>query len=96
MLSFLRVAVSALIIGIVSTMAKKHPLWAGWIAALPLVTLLSIAWLLPSHPRSAEITRLISGVLLGMIPTALLLMTTWISVKKGVGILPSVGLGVII
>lgn len=95
-ISLVKVLVSAAVISVVSSLAKKQPMWAGWIAALPLVTLLSIAWLMAEKQRNEEITHLVSGVLLGMVPTALLLLGTWISLKKGIGVLPSVGIGVII
>jgi uncharacterized membrane protein (GlpM family) len=66
--------VSALIILLVTWFGKKSPVFGGWIAALPLVSLLSAFWLSLEQQRSREIADFLTGVLWGLIPTALLLL----------------------
>lgn len=41
----MKIAISAIIIGIVTEVARRFPAYGGVIAALPLVSLLSITWL---------------------------------------------------
>lgn len=40
-----KILLSAIIIGVVTEMAKRFPTYGGVIAALPLVSLLSLIWL---------------------------------------------------
>lgn len=91
--SVARVLISAVVIGLVTSLAKRHTLLAGWIAALPLVTLLSIAWLMPDRQNHGQITRLVASVLAGMIPTALLLGATWMGLRKGLPVAAALAIG---
>ncbi len=91
-----KVLISALVIAGVTGLAKRRPMLGGWIAALPLVTLLSIAWMSMGGRRgtSAEIARLISGVLWGMIPTAALLLCVLVCIRRGFPVWVSVCVGI--
>jgi hypothetical protein len=74
MLIVLKMIVSALIIGGINVLAQANPKLAGWMTALPVVSLLSIAWLMMDRRNNAEIAVFITGVLYGLIPTAAVLL----------------------
>lgn len=75
---------SALIILLVTWFSKKSPVLGGWIAALPLVSLLSAFWLSLEQPKSREIADFLTGVLWGLIPTAFLLLIIVICLRHHV------------
>jgi Protein of unknown function (DUF3147) len=74
--------------------AKKFPTFGGWIAALPLVSLLSAFWLSLEQQRSREIADFLTGVLWGLIPTALLLLVTVICLRYHVSFYLSLLFGI--
>ena len=41
----LKVIISGLIVAVVSTLGKKYPVWGGILAALPIISLLSLSFL---------------------------------------------------
>ncbi|AMK70987.1 MULTISPECIES: DUF3147 family protein [Bacillus] len=61
-----KVIISALIIGFVTEISKRHPTYGGIIAALPLVSLLSLFWMQIQ-------SQFASGVLTGIPATVCLL-----------------------
>lgn len=63
-----KAVVSALIILFVTWIAKKLPTFGGWIAALPLVSLLSAFWLSLGGQNYREIADFLTGVLWGLLP----------------------------
>ena len=80
--------ISALIISTVTAIAQRHPSMAGWIAALPLVSILTVLWLVLGHQPTPNIINFLSGVLKGLIPTAVLLFVVLICLRRG---LPFIG-----
>ncbi|HLW60859.1 MAG TPA: hypothetical protein VKV57_13175 [bacterium] len=67
---------SALVIVAITTMAQRNAALGGWLASLPLVTVLSIAWLSVDQRGNGQIVRFLTGVLWGLAPTAGLLVIT--------------------
>ncbi|WAH37597.1 DUF3147 family protein [Alicyclobacillus dauci] len=100
----LKIVVSAGIITAISGIAKQYPGIGGWIAALPVISLLSAFWLLVGHQPSVEIARFLTSVAKGLVPTAILLLcmvvclrSQWsfrlsFAVSTSVWLLASVGL----
>jgi hypothetical protein len=89
-----KVLVSAFVIGIVTEIARRFPSYGGIIAALPLVSLLSLIWLYFQGEQSSNLSSFTLGVLLGFPATAVLLFIVYISLKNSVNIFISIGLGV--
>jgi hypothetical protein len=92
----LKIVLSGLLISVVTQIAKKAPTLAGWIAALPLISILSAVWLHVEHQSSAQIASFLVGVAVGLVPTALMLLTVAASLRYGLqfGLSLAIGLGV--
>nr|WGD69567.1 DUF3147 family protein [Bacillus subtilis] len=61
-----KVIISALIIGFVTEISKRHPTYGGIILALPLVSLLSLFWMQIQGEKTAQLSQFASGVLTGI------------------------------
>lgn len=81
MFFFIKVIASAIIIGIITWIAKKNPVYGGYIAALPLVSLLSIMWLSLQGESSKALSHFISSVLWAFPATAILLLIVKVMMK---------------
>jgi uncharacterized membrane protein (GlpM family) len=68
---FVKVIVSAIIIATVTTIAQKNTLLAGFIAAFPITSMISIAWMAYNKQNNTDISKFLVGVLWGIIPTVL-------------------------
>jgi hypothetical protein len=73
---------------------KANPMLADWMTALPVVSRLLIAWLMMDHRNNAEIAVLITGVLYGLIPTAVVLLVMIVLIGFCTPVPIAVGLGV--
>ncbi|MDR4432660.1 DUF3147 family protein [Bacillus tequilensis] len=69
-----KIIISALIIGFVTEISKRHPTYGGIIAALPLVSLLSLCWMQIQGEKTAQLSQFASGVLTGIPATVCFLV----------------------
>ncbi|WP_214484788.1 DUF3147 family protein [Bacillus sp. SM2101] len=90
-----KILVSALIIGIVTEVARKYPSYGGIIAALPLVSLLSLIWLSFQGESLVNLSKFTTGVLIGIPATVVLLVIVGICLKLAMPLVFSIGLGVL-
>ncbi|NGP43976.1 DUF3147 family protein [Bacillaceae bacterium SIJ1] len=90
----MKIIASATVIGIVTEIARRFPSYGGIIAALPLVSLLSIIWLYVQGEKTATLSKFALGVLWGFPATAVLLLIVYIALQHSVNLLISIGLGV--
>jgi F0F1-type ATP synthase assembly protein I len=86
-----KVIVSAIVIGIVTEIARRFPLYGGIVAALPLVSLLSIMWLYFQGEQNTTLSKFALGVLWGFPATAVLLLIVYISLKHSIPLFLSIG-----
>jgi hypothetical protein len=86
--------VSAMLIGIVTEIARRFPTYGGVIAALPLVSLLSITWLHVQGEKSTELSKFALGVLWGFPSTAVLLLIVYLSLKYSFNLYISISFGI--
>ncbi|MDX8045591.1 DUF3147 family protein [Gracilibacillus sp. S3-1-1] len=91
----LKIAVSAIIIGIVTEVARKLPSYGGIIAALPLVSLLSIIWLHVQGEKTATLSRFALGVLWGFPATAIMLLIIYFALQRSLHLYISISLGIL-
>ena len=91
-----RIAVSAVLIGVVTLIAQANPRLAGWLAALPLTSLVATAWLAADGQPGARIADFYLGVLTGMLPTLLFLFVTMLTFRAGLAAPLAVGAGVLV
>jgi hypothetical protein len=90
---FLKILVSALVIGAVTEMARRFPTYGGIIAALPLVSLLSIIWLHVQGEAPERISTFALGVLWGFPAAAFLLIIVYLSLQHSLHLYAAIGLG---
>ncbi|QQK79307.1 DUF3147 family protein [Salicibibacter cibi] len=72
MFTVLKITISALVIGVITEIARRYPTVGGVIAALPLVSLLSMVWLSFQGTNPADISKFAMGVLWGFPATAVM------------------------
>ncbi|MFD2658428.1 MULTISPECIES: DUF3147 family protein [Gracilibacillus] len=90
----LKIIVSAVVIGIVTEVSRRLPSYGGIIAALPLVSLLSIIWLYVQGEETTTLSKFALGVLWGFPATAVMLIIVYIALQNAVHLFISIGLGV--
>jgi len=90
-----KILVSAIIIGLVTEFARRFPTYGGVVAALPLVSLLSILWLSIQGEEAETLNKFILGVLMGLPATIILLIIVYLGMKNSMHLLWSVLLGIV-
>jgi F0F1-type ATP synthase assembly protein I len=90
----MKILVSAIVIGVVTEVARRFPSYGGIVAALPLVSLLSIIWLYFQGEQNTTLSKFALGVLWGFPATALLLLIVYLSLKHSIPLFISIGFGI--
>lgn len=90
----MKILVSAIVIGVVTEVARRYPSYGGIVAALPLVSLLSIIWLYFQGEQNTTLSKFALGVLWGFPATAFLLLIVYLSLKHSVSLFISIGFGI--
>ncbi|WP_027963736.1 DUF3147 family protein [Halalkalibacillus halophilus] len=88
-----KILLSAIVIGIVTEISRIFPKYGGVVAALPLVSLLSLIWLNIQGEEAANLSKFALGVLWGFPATAVMLIIVAISLKASIPLYISIGLG---
>lgn len=92
---FIKIISSAAIIGIVTELARRFPLYGGIVAALPLISILSIIWLTVQGEPTRNINTFTLGVLAGFPATAFMLLVIYISLKQSLHLALAIPLGIV-
>ena len=79
-----RAAVSAVVIAAVTIVAQKNAAMAGWISAFPMTTSLALIWLSLGGMPSIRLGGFTAGVVLGLVPTAIVLLITAVLLRRDV------------
>ena len=79
----IKILTSAVIIGLVTELARRSPTYGGVIAALPLVSLISLIWLVRQGQSKTEVTAFVKSVLYGLPATFLLLLVLYLLLSRG-------------
>jgi hypothetical protein len=79
-----KMIVSGVFVGLISELAKRLPKIGGLVAALPVISLLTVFWLLVDKQTNVQIAYFIHGVLYGLIPTALCLLLLALLLERNV------------
>ncbi|MFJ7914398.1 MULTISPECIES: DUF3147 family protein [Lysinibacillus] len=95
MYTFVKILCSAAVIGIVTEIARRFPSYGGIIAALPLVSILSIIWLTVQSESSEHIQRFTVGVIVGLPATMFMLFVIYMAMKSSIHIVFAIGLGIV-
>ena len=80
----IKVIISALIIAIVSEIAKRYTLLGGLIAAMPITTLLSIIWIYLENKDPVLISNFLTAVVFGTILSFSFFICAIILLKRGI------------
>src|SRR5262245_38740883 len=91
-----KMVISALIIGLVAVIARRSPSLGGWLAALPLITLISAFWLYGDQQTNTQLMRFFVGVLWGIIPTVILLLVVVVCLQQKLPFFASISIGVLV
>ena len=78
----MKIISSAFIIACVTELARRFPLYGGIIAALPLISLMSIFWLTFQGETSREIQTFTLGVIVGLPATIAMLLAVYMMLKN--------------
>ncbi|WP_394190904.1 DUF3147 family protein [Paenisporosarcina quisquiliarum] len=89
----MKIIASAIVIGVVTEISRRFPSYGGVLAALPLVSLLSIIWLYVQGEHSATLSKFALGVLWGFPATAILLIIVYIALQNSLHLFLSIALG---
>lgn len=90
----MKIIVSAIIIGIVTEISRRFPLYGGIVAALPLISLLSIICLYVQGEQTSTLSKFTVGVLYGLPATAVMLLIVYLALKNSVNLFASIGFGI--
>ncbi|MDQ0272837.1 DUF3147 family protein [Cytobacillus purgationiresistens] len=89
-----KIIASAIVIAAVTEIARRFPSYGGMIAALPLVSLLSMIWLYVQGEPSTVLSKFALGVLWGFPATAVLLIIVYFALQHSVHLFFSIILGI--
>ena len=95
MFTVLKILISALIIGVITEIAHRFPTVGGIIAALPLVSLLSLFWLSFQGNSAEELSKFAMGVLWGFPATAILILIVALLLRYSFPLSLAILLGVV-
>lgn len=92
-----KLLISNLIIISCVLIGKRLPSLAGLIAAMPLTTLIVLAWLhFDQTAADRDLVTFVEGVLFGIIPTVLFFLTVWYCLRRGLPFHASISAGILI
>jgi hypothetical protein len=92
-LNVVKAGASALVILAITLLARHSPALGGTLAALPLVSILSLLWLSLDGQTPQQGVAFLSSVLWGYLPSALLVMTLIVCLKQRLPLPAALALG---
>jgi hypothetical protein len=95
MFTIVKVIVSAIIIGVITEISRRFPQQGGLIAALPIVSVLSIIWLYVQGANKETLSKFAFGVAGGIPATVVMLLIIGIALRHSIHLYVSFGLGLI-
>jgi hypothetical protein len=93
MFTIVKIIISAIIIGVITEFSRRYPQQGGIIAALPIVSLLSILWLYTQGEQIDKLSKFAIGVVWGLPGTVVMLLIIGIALKHSIHLFASLGLG---
>lgn len=94
MYTIIKVFTSAIIIGIITEIARRFPTQGGLIAALPIVSILSLVWLYIQGEQVQNLSKFAFGVVWGIPGTVVMLVIVGIALQHSLHLVSSIGLGI--
>ena len=88
-----KVLISAVIIGVATEVAKRHPFWGAVIIALPLTSILAMSWLYAETRDNLLLTQFAKDIFL-IVPVSLVFFLPFLLEKKtSLGFVANMALG---
>lgn len=87
-----KVAISAVLIVVISEIGKRSSFWGALIAALPLTSLLAFVWLYLDTGDTRAVAGLSTGIFWLVLPSLPLFLLLPLLLKSEVGFWPSLGI----
>ncbi|HEY8102000.1 MAG TPA: DUF3147 family protein [Burkholderiaceae bacterium] len=84
-----KIIVSAILIAVVSELAKRNSIWAATLASLPLISLLAFIWLYIETGDANRIATLAQGIFWLVLPSLVLFILLPILLRAGWNFWPS-------
>ncbi|MBV7509716.1 DUF3147 family protein [Bacillus sp. sid0103] len=94
MFAIVKIIISAIVIGVITEFSRRYPQQGGIIAALPIVSLLSILWLYTQGEQMDKLSKFAIGVVWGLPGTVVMLLIIGIALKHSIHLFASLGLGI--
>ncbi|ABR48040.1 conserved hypothetical protein [Alkaliphilus metalliredigens QYMF] len=94
MFTVVKIMISAVIIGIVTEVSMRFPTYGGIIAALPIVSLLSLIWIHIQGEQTQFLSKFVFGVLRGLPATGILLLIVAMALRANVKLTASIIMGI--
>lgn len=79
-----KIAITTVLIVLISEIAKRSSFWAAVLASLPLVSVLAMIWLYVDTKDVAKVSALSTGVFWLVLPSLVLFITLPLLLKQGV------------
>jgi hypothetical protein len=92
MLYVVKVILSAVLVVVISEVAKRSPAWGGLLASLPIVSLLAIGWLYYETRDSLKVAAFARSTLWYVLPSLLFFLLLPILLKAGGAFGTSIGI----
>ncbi|MEI4770049.1 DUF3147 family protein [Psychrobacillus sp. FJAT-51614] len=95
MFIIIKILSSAAIIGVVTEIAKRFPTYGGILAAMPLISLLSVLWLTVEGQTKEQIQQFTWGVIIGLPATIVMLVGVYIALKNNLNFVFAISIGLV-
>ncbi len=95
-LFFAKVIGSALVIGIATEVAKRHPFWGAVIIALPLTSILAMSWLYADTHDSLLVTKFARDIFMVLPVSLLFFLPFLIERRTGLDFLANMAAGLVL
>lgn len=91
-----KVLISAVIIGVATEVAKRHPFWGAVIIALPLTSILAMSWLYAETRDNLLLTQFAKDIFV-IVPVSLVFFLPFLLEKKtSLGFVANMALGLVL
>ena len=89
---FIKIGISAVIVGAASEIARRYPTWGGLVASLPLTSLLVFFWLWRDTGSAERIAELSTSIVWFIAASLPLFIALPVLLRSGLGFWPSMAM----
>lgn len=91
-----KMVVSGVFVGLISEISKRLLNIGGLVAALPVISFLTVFWLRVDGGTNQQIAHLLQGILIGIIPTCACLLVLMLLLRREVPLGPAMAVAVVV